>query len=229
MTRSCDIILSFSALIFLSPLLLLVMLIQLTCGERKVFYRQIRIGQFGHSFKLLKFATMLEDSPKIGAGDVTIENDPRVLAHGRFLRKSKINELPQLLNVIKGDMSLVGPRPLTKKNYLTYSEQQRCYISTMKPGLSGIGSLFFRHEEQYLTQSNPNDSKIFYAKLISPYKAELEKYYFENQSTLLYFQIIGITICTVLFPKIRLEFFFKDLPTPPPSLSAPTPKVGSDS
>lgn len=229
MTRSCDILLCLGALIILSPLLVFVTLIQLSCGEGKIFYKQTRIGQFGKQFQLLKFATMLENSPNLGAGDVTVENDPRILAHGQFLRKSKINELPQLLNVLKGDMSLVGPRPLTKGNYLTYSKHQRDYISTMKPGLSGIGSLFFRNEEKYLTQSNPTDSKFFYSTVISPYKAELERYYFENQSKLMYFKIIGITICTVLFPKIQPAFFFVDLPTPPLALLSPEHKLHNDS
>ena len=120
MIRFFDLIISITGIVFLSPLFIPVCILLVLTGENKVFYKQIRIGKNGQPFHLLKFATMLEDSPNLPGGDITSGNDPRVLPFGKFLRKSKINELPQLVNILKGDMSLVGPRPLTPKNFSYY-------------------------------------------------------------------------------------------------------------
>ena len=102
---------------------------------------------FSSMFKLYKFATMLKNSPNIGTGTITIENDPRVLPFGHFLRKSKINELPQLINILLGDMSVIGPRPLTPENNNLYSENVKDKLAKVRPGLSGVGSIIFRDEE----------------------------------------------------------------------------------
>ena len=118
MIRFFDIIFSSLALIIFLPIFTLVAVLLRFTGEGEVFYVQQRIGFNGREFGLLKFATMLKDSPNMLGGDITIKNDPRVLPIGRFLRLTKINELPQLINVISGSMSLIGPRPLTKKCFL---------------------------------------------------------------------------------------------------------------
>ena len=115
MKRLFDIIVSSIALIVVSPLFIPIIILLRLTGEGKVFYIQQRIGKRGLPFGLYKFATMLENSPNMSGGDVTSGNDPRVLPMGKFLRKSKINELPQLLNIINGEMSLVGPRPMTSR------------------------------------------------------------------------------------------------------------------
>ena len=107
MLRFFDILLSSIAFIVLVPILLPVCLLLRFTGEGEIFYAQPRVGLNGRGFKLLKFATMLKNSPQIGAGAITVTNDPRVLPVGRFLRKTKINELPQILNILRGDMSLV--------------------------------------------------------------------------------------------------------------------------
>ena len=159
---------------------------------------------------------MLKDSPNIGAGDITVKSDPRVLKHGKLLRKTKINELPQLINILSGEMSFVGPRPLTVKNFSFYSIAEKKYIINMKPGLTGIGSLFFRDEEKFL-YGNENPEQ-FYQTSIVPYKALLERYYFQNQSVSLYLRIFVLTILSVMFPQLRLNKYFKDIPTPPPEL-----------
>ena len=99
------------ALVLLSPLLLPLMFILRVTGEGEIFFPQSRVGRGGKDFKLYKFATMLKDSPNMGTGTVTVKNDPRVLPMGGFLRKTKINELPQLINIFNGDMSVIGPRP----------------------------------------------------------------------------------------------------------------------
>ena len=116
-----DILLSSLSLLVLSPLLLPILFILRCTGEGEVFFKQERIGRYGQTFKLFKFATMLKNSPNMGTGTLTIDNDPRVLPFGVFLRKSKINELPQLFNILKGDMSIIGPRPLTREGFDVYT------------------------------------------------------------------------------------------------------------
>ena len=120
MERFFDIFFSGLALLFLSPLLVPIFIILKFSGEGEVFFLQERIGKGGDVFKLFKFATMLKDSPNIGTGTVTMKGDPRVLPVGKFLRKTKINELPQLLNIFFGDMSVIGPRPLTPKTFIPF-------------------------------------------------------------------------------------------------------------
>lgn len=150
MKRFFDILLTSLAVLVLSPLLVPIMIILKLTGEHYIFYCQERVGKDRKPFGLMKFATMLKDSPNIGTGDITTRHDPRVLPFGRFLRKTKINELPQLFNILKGDMSIIGPRPLTPRNFAYYSPEIQQAIGELRPGLSGIGSVIFRDEERYL-------------------------------------------------------------------------------
>ena len=153
----------------------------------------------------------------MGAGDITLHNDPRVLPFGTFLRKTKINELPQLLNILNGDMSIVGPRPMVPKTYSKYSKSARLIMNTVRPGLTGIGSIFFRDEEKFL--SNNKDSMDFYQTTIIPYKSLLELWFVDNNSIYLYFKMIIVTVWVVLFPKSKnYLYFFKELPKKPDSL-----------
>ena len=186
-------------------------------GEGEILYKQKRVGMYGKEFILYKFATMLKNSPSMGAGDITLHNDPRVLPFGTFLRKTKINELPQLLNILNGNMSIVGPRPMVPKTYSKYSKSARQIMNTVRPGLTGIGSIFFRDEEKFL--SNNKDSMNFYQTTIIPYKSLLELWFVDNNSIYLYFKIIIVTVWVVLFPKSKnYLYFFKELPKKPDSL-----------
>ena len=124
MIRFFDIVFSLLGILFLGPLLIPISILLLFTGEHKVFYKQNRVGKCGKIFGLLKFATMLENSPNLPGGDITSGNDPRVLPLGKFLRKTKLNELPQLVNIILGDISLVGPRPLTPNNFSFYDKKE---------------------------------------------------------------------------------------------------------
>ncbi len=217
MIRMFDIMLALCALIVISPLFVTLIFILRFTGEGEVFYRQKRIGRQQKVFYVLKFATMLKDSPSMGLGTITVQNDPRILPLGHFLRKTKINELPQLLNVILGDMSLVGPRPLTVENFLLYSLDVQKGISNVRPGLSGIGSIIFRHEENLLAKAP--DKKIFYSNIIAPYKGELEMWYVNNSSTITYFKIILVTIIVIVNPKSKLvDAYFCGLPALPKEL-----------
>src|SRR6185369_2253365 len=121
--RFLDIFLSALALIVLSPLLVPIVIALRLTGEGEVFFIQSRVGRGGRMFGLYKFATMLKNSPNMGTGTVTLSGDPRILPLGKFLRKTKINELPQLLNILKGDMSIVGPRPQTQRCFAAFPAQ----------------------------------------------------------------------------------------------------------
>ena len=217
MQRFFDIIFSLSALLCLSPLLFPIILFLRLTGEGEVFFSQPRVGMGNKLFNLLKFATMLKDSPNIGSGTVTLKDDPRVLPFGKFLRNSKINELPQLINILRREMSVVGPRPQTPRCFEVFAENQKSIITKVRPGLSGLGPLVFRDEENILSE---NESSVdFYDKVIAPYKGEVEAYYVINSGIITYFLVILLTIWVVVFPKSKLVWkFFPDLPVPPESL-----------
>ena len=203
MIRFFDLIFASIAIVLLSPLLIPIPILLLLTGEHKIFYKQTRVGRKGHLFSLLKFATMLENSPNLPGGDITSGNDPRVLPFGRFLRKTKINEMPQLFNVLLGDISIVGPRPLTPKNFSFYSDDIQDIIKKLRPGLTGIGSIVFRDEEAVLAKSLKQPVEC-YKEDISPYKGELEKWFYNNNNLITYFIIIFVTAHAVLFPKSRV-------------------------
>lgn len=205
------------ALVILTPLLVLIAIVLSQTGEGYVFYRQQRVGRGGERFDLWKFATMLKDSPSMGSGTITIEGDPRILPVGRWLRKSKLNELPQLFNVLSGSMSLVGPRPLTDETYKLYSQHVQESIATVVPGLSGVQQVIVRDEESLI--DGEVDSLEFYRTQLAPYKGELELWYVCHQSLKVYFVVIGCTIWNLVAPTYPISWaLFQDLPTPPPSL-----------
>ena len=139
--RLLDIIISLVALTLLLPLFILITILLRITAEGEVFYFQERIGLNNSRFQIWKFATMLKNSMNMGTGSITLQNDFRVTKVGKFLRKTKINELPQIINVIKGEISLVGPRPLVTKTFSAYSEDIQSKIYKVKPGLTGIGSI----------------------------------------------------------------------------------------
>ena len=209
--RFFDFILSLIALIVISPLFFIIIIILLLTGEHHVFYFQERIGKRGKPFYIWKFATMLKNSANIGSKTITVRNDPRILPFGRFLRKTKLNELPQLINILKGDMSIVGPRPLVKRGFDNYTPTVRNYIIRLKPGLSGIGSVIFRDEEHYISQVK--ETRLFYQTTLFPYKEKLEIWYYQHRSLYVDMMIIFLTIWVIIFPKSRLVY--KIFPTLP--------------
>ena len=217
MERFFDILFSGLALLVLSPLLVPIVIILKCSGEREVFFLQERIGKDGKLFKLFKFATMLKDSPNLGTGTVTMRGDPRVLPVGQFLRKTKINELPQLLNIFFGDMSVIGPRPLTAQTFGSYSDSTQDVIKQVRPGLSGVGSIIFRGEEDIMHGATA--SVDFYDNVIAPYKGALEEWFVSNKNLYIYFMAIFTTVWAVLFPKTKVAWtVFKGLPEPPEEL-----------
>ena len=213
MQRIFDIVISGLAILFLSPLFLTVIFLLRFTGEGEVFFRGERIGKRRKKFQILKFVTMLKDSPNIGTGTLTIGDDPRILPVGKYLRNWKINELPQLLNVFMGHMSIVGPRPQSIRNFSAFASDVQDFISMERPGLTGIGSLFFRNEENLLAGAEDPDQ--LYDNMIMPYKGELELWYIENKSIFLYIKLIWLTLFMVVFSKnIDLFLSIPNLPKP---------------
>ena len=209
--RLTDILIATIALILLSPLFIPSIIILLFTGEHEVFYLQDRVGHKKRLFKIWKFATMLKNSPNIGTGEITLRNDSRVTKFGKFLRMTKVNELPQIINVFKGDMSIVGPRPLMNVSFKLYPENVQELIYNSKPGMTGIGSLIFRDEEKIVTEAeNP---QVMY-RAIMAYKGTLELWYQKKASLYTDFMIIFLTAWSILFPGNKLvNKIFKDLPT----------------
>ena len=210
--RILDFILALLALIVLLPIFIPVTIGLLLTGEHYVFYFQERIGYKNKRFYIWKFATMLKNSPNMSGGVHTTRKDPRILPMGTFLRKTKINELPQLINILKGEMSIIGPRPLVDKTFDPYPEHVKKSIYNAKPGLSGIGSIIFRDEEKLLSETKMNPAN-FYKEFVSPYKGELEMWYQKNLSFKIDILLIFLTVWVIVFSKSELSYrLFKDLP-----------------
>jgi len=208
--RLIDLLIACVALVLLSPIIIPVIIILLFTGEREVLYLQKRVGFKNQLFDIWKFATMQKDSPNTGTGEITLRNDPRVTKFGRLLRMTKINELPQIINVLKGDMSVVGPRPLMNVSFQMYSPEVRETIYNVKPGITGIGSLIFRDEEKMVSEAA--DPREMY-KSIYPYKAALEIWYQKHFSLYTDVMIIFLTGWSIIFPNNKLlTKVFKDLP-----------------
>ncbi|MEP6675081.1 MAG: sugar transferase [Ferruginibacter sp.] len=208
--RFIDILLASIAMIILLPIFIPCVIILMLTGEHHVFYFQKRMGYRNKIFNIWKFATMLKNSLNIGTGVITVRNDPRVTRFGKILRITKINELPQLINILKGDMSIVGPRPLIQASINLYPEEIRDKIYNCKPGMTGIGSLIFRDEEKMVTDSS--DPKAMY-EIIFPYKGMLEMWYQQKASLYTDFMIMFLTGWSIIFPKNQLvNKIFKDLP-----------------
>jgi len=211
MKRIFDFTVASVLLLMLSPLLLPIMIALRFSGENKIFYRQERIGLDNEVFTITKFATMLEDSPNMEGGSYTMKDDPRILPMGRFLRKSKINELPQLLDILMGKMSFVGPRPQMIKVHSWYPEEYEEVLKGLRPGITGIGSIVFRDEESILLSAKDYD--YCYKNEIIPAKTKLECWYKENRSFWGDVALMFITAWVVIFPKSKVLYkLFRSLP-----------------
>lgn len=220
--RTADFSASFLGLLLLSPLLVpLVILLKLT-GEGKVFYLQERVGLNGKPFRIIKFATMLENSINMGMGATTLRNDPRITPVGKYLRITKVNELPQIINVVLGDMSLVGPRPLLYNSYKKYSPEVQEIIYKNRPGVTGIGSLIFRDEEKLVSEVKKlgGEPLEFYMAHIYPYKGVVETWYYHHISFATDLKILFLTFWQLVAPQSDLVFsVFKDIPPKPEVLT----------
>ena len=211
--RIIDIIISLISLIILLPIFIPIILILKFSAEKEVFYLQERIGYRNSRFKIWKFATMLKNSLEMGSGSITLKNDFRVTKFGKFLRKTKINELPQIINILIGDLSIVGPRPLVETTFNAYSNDIRSKIYDVKPGLTGIGSIIFRDEESIISKIKNEDPHKFYERVIAPYKGSLEMWYQNKKSLKTDLLLIFLTAWVIIFPSSKIYYsIFKDLP-----------------
>ena len=211
--RLVDIAFSLGLIVALSPLLIIVIVILRFTGEREVFYFQKRIGHNNKYFNIFKFATMLKDSPNIGTGTITLRNDPRVTTVGKYLRMSKVNELPQLFNVLFGQMTLVGPRPFVDATFAAYPQHVQDKIYDITPGLTGTGSIAYRDEEEIISNSDLPPAQC-YEEQIAPHKGELELWYQTNRSLWLDFKLLLLTGLSVLMPGKR-SLLYSVCPTAP--------------
>jgi len=218
-TRLLDFLLALVAILILLPFMTPILILLRVTGDGEVFYYQKRKGKYGKDFFLIKLSTMNKDSANSGMGSITVRDDPRIKFMGYTLRRWKINELPQVVNILLGDLSVVGPRPLIEgtTGYNAYSDQLKSKIFSNRPGLTGIGSIVFRDEEAILScVDNPHD---FYVRELAPYKADLEMWYFKNKSLKV---DIGIIICTaisIILPKSLIyENIFSRIPEVPEKL-----------
>lgn len=215
--RLFDTLFSGVAILILSPLMFPIILGLKITGEHYIFYLQARVGREGKVFNVLKFATMLKNSPNLPGGLITLKNDPRLLPMGKFLRATKINELPQLFNILIGQMSIVGYRPFAEAHYNLYSDEVKASISKIRPGLTGVGSIIFKNEEEIL--HSVEDREYLHDKVITPYKGKLEMWYVEHQNLYTYFMLIFLTVWAFIKPKSKAIYkIFKDLPPCPPEL-----------
>ncbi|MET0393143.1 MAG: sugar transferase [Chitinophagaceae bacterium] len=227
--RFFDIVFSLLALLILLPVFVPVVILLLLTGEHEVFFRQERVGYRNRVFRIWKFATMLKNSPNLGSGDITLRNDPRVTSVGRFLRITKLNELPQLINILTGEMSFVGPRPLMKAGFERYTQEMKEKVYLVKPGLTGIGSILFRDEELIITQSSLPPHEC-YQQIILPYKGAVEIWYQQRASFYTDLMIILLTAWYIVFPDSNAVYrVFPSLPrrnfavATSPFISSPSP------
>jgi lipopolysaccharide/colanic/teichoic acid biosynthesis glycosyltransferase len=211
--RIADVLISFIAIVFLIPIFLIIVIALRFTAEGEVFYTQERIGYLNSKFKIWKFATMLKNSLNLGTGSITLNDDFRVTKIGKFLRKSKINELPQLFNILIGDISIVGPRPILESDWNLYSEEIKNMVYNVKPGLTGIGSIVFRDEESIMSSVKNEDLHLYYERVVAPYKGDLEKWYQLNRSFIVDAKLIILTALVILYPSNNLHNkWFKGLP-----------------
>ncbi len=193
LTRSFDIVFALLGILIVLPVFILISLVIIFSSRGGIVYRQVRVGKDSKDFYLLKFRTMKTDSDKSGLLTVG-ERDNRITNVGYFLRKYKLDELPQLFNVLIGEMSLVGPRPEVRKYVELYNEEQKKVLS-VKPGITDYASIEYANENEVLAKSeNPEQT---YINEIMPHKLKLNLKYINNQSFGVYLKIIFKTLAKI--------------------------------
>lgn len=218
--RTIDIVLSLLAILLLSPVLVVSSIVLLFTGEHLIIYRQPRVGRNYREFNIYKFVTMRADSPKYGT--ITLKNDPRVLPVGKVLRKTKVNELPQLFNILWGHMSIVGPRPLVASEVAMYDDDVKDVVyADNKPGLTGMGSLFFRDEDELIAATG-EDPETAYREHIMPIKGALEAWYRNHKSFRVDVKIVILTAWAVISPGSApiVKAFLRERGIPRSAISA---------
>ena len=196
-----DAALALLGLLVLSPLMVLIALLIRVSSPGPVFYRQVRIARYGVPFEMIKFRTMIEDADKRGP-HVTLERDPRITRVGAILRRSKLDELPELWNVLVGDMSLVGPRPEAARFVEQYPEHWR-RILEVRPGITDLATLAFRDEE--MVMRNVSDPEAVYMTVVLPVKTRLSLDYIQRRSLLLDLSILYHTVRAITVGRLTRQ------------------------
>ena len=195
--RVLDFTVAALGLLLLAPLFVLIALAIKLDSPGSVFFAHARVGRYGRPFKVLKFRTMVQDAPKRG-GAITAENDPRVTRVGKILRKTKLDELPQLWNVLKGEMSLVGPRPQVEQYVALWEPTLREKVLSVRPGITGLTQIRYRHEETLLAQQP--DPETYYREVLLPLKLQSDAEYVDRR-TLLYDLSLILRTLLALFER----------------------------
>ncbi|OOF67623.1 sugar transferase [Rodentibacter caecimuris] len=194
MIRSFDFVLSLVGIVILAPLFIIISIWIKLDSKGGIFYKQTRVGLNGKDFELFKFRSMVVDADKKGL--ITVGGrDPRITRSGYFIRKYKLDELPQLINVLIGEMSLVGPRPEVRKYVDLYNDEQK-HVLSVKPGITDYASIEYMDENEILGKSN-NPEKTYIEKVM-PEKIKYNMKYIQNQNVFEYFKIILLTISKII-------------------------------
>ena len=196
--RGFDIVISLVGIIALSPFFIIIGVVVALGSKGGILFRQVRVGRFGREFKILKFRTMVSGAEKKGLS-ITVGEDTRITGVGRFLRKFKLDELPQLFNVLAGDMSFVGPRPEVPYYVALYSDVQRKVLD-IRPGMTDYASIYFRNESEILAEcENPEQE---YIEKIMPLKIKYNMKYIDNINIFVDIKIVFLTAWVVLGGKV---------------------------
>lgn len=209
MKRLFDIVFSLLGLIIISPIFILLSLIIVLDSQGGIFFRGVRVGRYGKDFRIFKFRSMVKDAEGKGKWNVG-DNDSRITRIGHFLRKSKLDELPQLINVLIGDMSFVGPRPELRYYVDMYTERER-RILEMKPGITDWASV--THFKQFVSFTQSADPDKEYVEKIRPLKLELQLYYYEHRSFRMDIRIIIFTVSKMIYRNLELPKDIKEVIT----------------
>lgn len=193
--RVTDYVIAGLGLLLLAPLMGVIAILIKLDSPGSVFFAHERVGRYGRKFKVLKFRTMVQDAPRLG-GAITAGHDPRITRVGRFLRATKLDELPQLWNVLKGEMSLVGPRPEVEKYVQLYPEEARQLILSVPPGITGLTQIRYRHEERLLAQQS--DPEKHYCEVLLPQKIASDIEYVKTRGALTDLRLLVQTVFVVL-------------------------------
>jgi len=189
--RMLDILVAGAGLVLCAPLFGLIALLIKLDSPGSIFFAHERVGRYGRKFKVLKFRTMVPDAPQRGI-PVTAGDDPRITRIGRILRKTKLDELPQLWNVLKGDMSLVGPRPEVERYVQLWEPVLREQVLRVRPGITGLTQIRYRHEEALLAQQP--DPEKYYREVLLPRKLASDVEYVQRRSLAFDLYLLGRTI-----------------------------------
>ena len=189
--RAVDCMVAAVGLLVLAPLFVWIALLVRLDSPGGVFFAHERVGRYGRKFKVLKFRTMVQDAPKRGAA-ITAGHDPRITRVGRILRKTKLDELPQLWNVLKGEMSLVGPRPEVEKYVQLWEPTLREIVLSVRPGITGLTQIRYRHEESLLAQQT--EPETYYRETLLPLKLQSDVEYVQRRGLWFDMWLLGRTL-----------------------------------